>query len=126
MAVAVVCDGVDMYDPRLTLKAVAAETIGIGMCVYIHSDGLVYVSDTDQDKCHGVALKAYVAGEQVTICTRARITVTTNQTPGANVNSQQLASGVGSAPDDGGAGPIVGWAMTATVIIVNIDSVSTT
>lgn len=123
---AVVATGWEMYDLRSTIKAVTGEAIGIGMCCYIHSDGLIYVSDTDEDKCHGCALKAAALGDSLVLVLEGRLRVQTAQTPGANVMSQQLASGTGSAPDDAGAGPKVGFATAEYIIQVNIDSVSTT
>lgn len=120
--------GWDMYDPRLTIKAevYTGETVGIGDCCYIDGNGYINVSDTDEDKCHGCALEAATAGDMLVLVTNGRLRMVTAQTPGANVNSSQGASGTGNPPDDGGAGPIVGFAVEEYLVFVNIDSVSTT
>ena len=118
--------GWDMYDPRLTTKVVLAEACDIADCMYVHTDGLAYLSDNDEDKCHGCALKAGAIGDTMTLIRNGRLRMVTAQTPGANVMTPNLGSGVGSPPDDAGAGPIVGYAAETYLIIVAIDSTSTT
>lgn len=116
--------GWDGYDPRLTVKGVLAEAVDLADCCYVAGDGLIYLSDNGEDKCHGCALKAGAIGDTATLITHGRLRMVTAQTPGANVLSCNQAGG--SPPDDGGGGPIVGFAVETYLIIVNIDSVSTT
>ena len=116
--------GWDMYDPRLTVKGTLAEAIGLGDCCWIHTDGLVYLSDNVEDKCNGCGLTAGAIGDEITLVTHGRLRMVTAQTPGANVLSCGLSGG--GPPDDGGSGPIVGFAAETYLIIVHIDSVSTT
>lgn len=125
---AVIGTGWDMYDPRLTIKATVktGETVGLGDCCYIDGNGYINVSDTDEERCHGCALKAAVAGEKLVLIMNGRLRVQTAQTPGDPVKSQKLASGTGSCPDDAGTGFAVGFAIEEYVIAVNIDSVSAT
>lgn len=81
---AVVCSGVSMYDIRTTIKAVAAEAIGLGESIYISTDGLAYVVDNGKnDVCHGWALTAAAAGATLTIVTTCRMDVAVDQTIGA-------------------------------------------
>ena len=130
-----VAKGWDMYDPRLTIKATvaalgaqggAAFTIDIGDCCYIDGNGAIQVSEDTEDKCHGCALKAAVGGDELVLITHGRLKMVTAQTPGHNVYSQHAGQDTGSPPDDTSAGPIVGFAAEEYLIVVHIDSVSTT
>ncbi len=116
--------GWDMYDPRLTTKVILAEACDLADCMYIHTDGLAYLSDNGEDKCHGCALEAGSIGDAMTLVRNGRLRMVTAQTPGANVLSCGAAGG--SPPDDGNSGPIVGYAAETYLIIVQIDAVSTT
>jgi len=108
-----------MYDPRDTLKAVAVEALKMGQSIYIHSDGLVYLVDnTKSDVCHGWALKAYVAGDEVTILTACRMNVATAQTKGAMVYTGAVSGGSAPSTTHAADGRIVGFAMTAYKIYV--------
>jgi len=127
--------GWDMYDPRLTVKAMvallgaqtgAAFTVGIGDCCYIDGNGAIQVSEDTEDKCHGCALEAAVGGDELVLVTHGRLRMVTAQTPGGNVMSPHAGADTGAPPDDAGAGPIVGFAAETYLIIVHIDSVSTT
>ncbi len=131
---AVVAVGWDMYDPRLTIKATvaalgaqtaAAFTIDIGDCCYIDGNGDIQVSEDTQDRCHGCALMAAEGGDELVLVTHGRLKMETAQTPGADVMSPHAGADVGQPPDDGGAGPVVGFAVEEYLIVVNIDSVST-
>jgi len=120
--------GWDMYDPRMTLKATVktGETVGIGDCCYIDSNGYINVSDTSQDKTHGCALMAASAGDELVLVTHGRLKMVTEQTPGALVYPQDTADGTGSPPDDAQAGTEepVGFAIEAYLIFVHIDNLS--
>ncbi len=118
--------GWDMYDPRLTTKVQLApdEACDLGDCVYVHTDGLGYLSDNGEDKCHGCALDAQPGSAWVTLVRNGRLRMVTAQVPGANVMSN--ATSGGGPPDDDGGGPIVGYAAETYLIIVQIDSTSTT
>ncbi len=120
--------GWDMYDPRMTLKATVktGETVGIGDCCYIDSNGFINVSDTDEDKTHGCALMAANALDELVLVTHGRLKMETEQTPGALVYPQDTASGTGSPPDDARAGTeeAVGFAIEAYLIFVHIDNLS--
>jgi len=105
-----------MYDPRDTLKAVAAEAIKMGNSIYVHTDGLVYVVDNGKsDVCHGWALKAYAAGDEVTILTACRMNLATAQLKGAMVYTNNISGG--SAPASAG-GIVIGFAVTAYKVYV--------
>jgi len=106
-----------MYDPRDTLKGVAFEAMKMGQGLYIHTDGLVYLVDNGKaDVCHGWALKAYIAGDEVTILTRCRMKVATAQAIGARVYTNNVSGG--SAPASAG-GIIIGFAVTAYKVYVS-------
>ena len=131
---AVVAQGWDMYDPRLTVKATvaalgaqtaAAFVIDIGDCCYIDGNGDIQVSETTQDRCHGCALMAAEGGDELVLVTHGRLKMVTAQTPGNDVMSPHAGADVGQPPSDGGAGQVVGFAVEEYLIVVNIDSVST-
>lgn len=107
---AVVCSGVSMYDIRTTIKAVAAEAIGLGQSIYVSTDGLAYVVDNGKnDVCHGWALTAAAAGAPLTVVTTCRMDVAVDQTIGARAYTGAQAGG--SAPTTTLAtGIIVGYA----------------
>jgi len=118
---AVTCYGVDMYDPRTTLKAVAAEDIGLGESVYIHTDGLAYLVDNGKyDVMHGVALKATSSGEYVTIVTQARLRVGTTQTIGARIYTGAASGGSAPSTTLSATGVVCGFATAANYIYVNV------
>jgi 3D (Asp-Asp-Asp) domain-containing protein len=118
---AVVCEGITMYDIRTSIKAVAAETIPLGASVYVSSDGLAYVVDNGKaDVCHGWSLEAAVVGDTITIVTTCRMDVDTAQTPGARANVGAVAGG--SAPSTTHAGIAVGFAVTTSRLLLNIPT----
>lgn len=120
--------GWDMYDPRLTVKAVLAEALGIGDCGFIHTDGLIYASDDNQSRCHGCALEAGAVDDMIVLVTHGRLRMVTAQTPGAPVYTQHAGAGVGSPPDDtdpGSHNP-VGFAIEAYLIFVHVDGANAT
>jgi len=111
-----------MYDIRTTIKAVAAETIEYGESIFIGSDGLAYVVDNGLNTiCHGWALEAAAAGDQITFVTTCRMDLETAQTPGARVRTGQVAGG--SAPSTSHlAGVVVGFAITTSKVFLNVPS----
>jgi hypothetical protein len=114
---AVVSTDISMYDPRDTLKAVAAEAIGLNESCYISSDGLAYLVDnTKNDVCHGWAVKAVAVGEEVTLATACRIKPATAQTPGARVYTGNIAGGSCPSTTLAATGIVVGHAMSTTII----------
>lgn len=119
---AVTCSGISMYDIRTSIKAEAAEAIGLGESVYISNDGLAYLVDNGKnDVCHGWALTAKAAGGMVTIVTTCRMDVNTAQTPGAMAYTGAQAGG--STPTTTlGTGIIVGFAITTGKLFLNIPN----
>lgn len=114
---AVTCLDITMYDPRDTVKAVAAEAIGLGESCFISSDGLVYVVDNvKSDVCHGWALKAYAAGDEVTLVTACRMKPNATQTKGARVYTGAVAGGSCPSTTLAAAGIVVGYAMSADIV----------
>jgi len=120
--------GWDMYDPRMTLKATVktGQTVGIGDCCYIDGNGVINVSDTDEDKCHGCALMAATGGDELVLITHGRLKMVTEQIPGALVYPQDTTADIGSPPDDLLTGTIepCGFAIEAYLIFVHIDNLS--
>lgn len=94
---AVVCEGITMYDIRTTLKGVTGEAIGLGEAVFFAQDGLIYLCDNASgDIVHGWALTARATGAMLTVVTNCRMEVDTVQTIGARVYSGEELGG--SAP----------------------------
>jgi len=113
----VLCEGIEMYDPRDTIKAEAAETIHLGDCVRIASDGKAYVVDNGKsDVCHGVSLEAAVAGDKITILTRARMYITTSQTAGARIYTGAVSGGSAPSTTLSGGGIVCGFAISTHVV----------
>ena len=121
--------GWDMYDPRMTVKATVKsdQTIDIGDCCWIDSNGLINVSDTDQDRCHGCALEAATGGDELTLVTHGRLKMVTAQEEGNLVYAQDTTALIGSPPDDTQAASYapVGFAIEEYLIQVHIDNLST-
>ena len=117
---AVVCSGIAGYDIRTSIKAEAAEAIGVGESVYVSADGLAYLVDNGKsDVCHGWALTAAAAGTMVTIVRTVRMDVTTAQTIGARAYTGAVAGG--SAPSTTlGAGIVVGFAWQANRLSLEV------
>jgi len=116
--------GWDMYDPRMTLKAEAGEAIEKGACCWIHTDGLIYLTDNVEDRIHGCALTDASSGDELVLITHGRLKVVDTNTIGALVYGQQ--NNGGSVPNTTATGQICGFSITATMIFVHIDSVSAT
>ena len=114
--------GWDMYDPRMTLKAAAGEDIEKGACCWIHTDGLIYLSDDSEDKVHGCALTDAKSGDELVLVTHGRLKVVDTNTIG-NLAYGQANDG-GSVPNTTNAGHVCGFCIAATMIFVHIDSVS--
>lgn len=115
----------DMYDPRMTLKKVAGENIDRGDSIFIHSDGLAYVTDDDENALfHGCALKDVLSGEVVTIVTHGRLYVATTETIGGKAMVfTGGGSGVGGPPGTGAGGTAVaGFAVGANLIFVHVGT----
>jgi len=124
MALAFEAVGWDMYDPRMTLKAVTAEAITKGACCYIHTDGLIYLSDDSEDRIHGCALTTEAAGSELVLVTHGRLKVVDTNTIGNLAYGQANAGG--SVPNTTVAGQVCGFCIAATMIFVHIDSPSAT
>ena len=118
--------GWDMYDPRMTLKAtvVSTDTLFVGACCWIDSNGYVNLSDNGEDRIHGCALTAANAGDEVVLVTHGRLKVVDTNTIGALIYGQQNAGG--SVPNTTTTGQICGFSIEATLLFVHIDSPSAT
>ena len=116
--------GWDMYDPRMTLKAAAAEAISVGECCWIHTDGLIYISDNIEDRVHGCALTTAAIGDELVLVTHGRLKVVDTNTIGNLAYGQADANG--SAPNTTAAGQVCGFCIAADMIFVHIDSPSAT
>lgn len=98
---AVVCNGISMYDIRTTLKRVAGEAITMGHSVWIATDGLAYnVDNGKSDLVHGFALFTVAADDMLTIVTTCRMEVGTAQTIGNRAYCGDVGT-TGSAPGTG-------------------------
>jgi len=123
MALAFYAVGWDMYDPRMTLKGTAGEDgIEVGVCCWIHTDGLIYLTDNIQDRIHGCALTAANEGDELTLITHGRLKVVDTNTIGALIYGQANAGG--SVPNTTVAGQVCGFSIEADLLFVHIDSVS--
>ena len=114
--------GWDMYDPRMTLKATTAEDIEKGACCWIHTDGLIYLTDNISNTVHGCALTTEALGNELVLVTHGRLKVVDTNTIGALARGQQNDGG--SVPNTTAAGQICGFCIAADMIFVHIDSVS--
>ena len=120
----VTCEGITMYDPRHSIKAVAAEALSEGESVYISSDGLVYAVDNGKsDVCHGWALTDIAAGRMVTVVTYCRMKLDTTQTIGARVYTGQVSGGAPPSTTYG-AGLVIGFAIAADMVVVGVNYVA--
>jgi predicted transcriptional regulator len=116
---AVTCSGITAYDLRVSVKAVTAEAIGIGESVYISTDGLAYLVDNGKnDVCHGWAIEAAAAGDQITIVNKCRMRVATTQTIGARAYTGAVAGGSAPSTTLAANGIVVGYAITATLLLL--------
>jgi len=116
-------NGWDMYEPRSTIKAEAAEAIKACYACYIASDGKAYLCDnTVNNMVHGVALKAVAAGEQVVLVTHGRLYVTILQTIG-NKAKVTTSSG-GNVPSTTLSGVTCGSAIGAYLVLVHVEPAS--
>ena len=121
----VTCEGITMYDPRLSFKAVAAEALSEGESVYVSSDGLVYAVDNGKsDVCHGWALTDIAIGRMVTVVGYCRMKLDTIQTIGARVYTGNVSGGSPPSTTLSASGTIVGWAVAAYDIIVGVNYVA--
>ena len=118
--------GWDMYDPRMTLKGtvVSTDTLFVGACCYIDSDGYINLTDNGEDKVHGCALTAANPGTEVTLVTHGRLKVATTpaNTKGALAYGQNAAGG--NVPFTNTNGHIVGFCIEADLLFIHIDSES--
>ena len=118
--VVVTCTGIDMYDPRHTVKAVAGENLLLGICAYIADDGLAYaIDDGFSAVCHGVTLTPANEGDSVVLANVARMRVETTQTPGDMLytGAETAADPNGSAPNTETAGGVkCGYAITTELV----------
>ena len=121
----VTCEGISMYDPRHSIKAVAAEALSEGESVYISTDGLVYAVDNGKsDVCHGWALTNIAAGRMVTVVTYCRMKLDTTQTIGARVYTGAVSGGSPPSTTLSASGVIVGYAIAADMVIVGVNYVA--
>lgn len=98
---AVVCNGITMFDIRSTLKREAGEEILMGHSVWIATDGLAWnVDNTKNDLVHGWAMFTVAAGDMLTIVTTCRMEVGTAQTIGNKAYCGDVGT-TGSAPGTG-------------------------
>lgn len=118
---AIVATGWDMYDPRNSLKAEAAEAISMGEGCYINNDGLIYICDNIvTDKCHGYALTDAADGDMLVLVTHGRLRVQTAQTQGNKAYSGNFAGG--TAPSTTFVtGIVVGTAIEEYLVWVHIE-----
>lgn len=114
--------GWDMYDPRMTIKAVTAEDIEKGACCWVHTDGLIYLTDNIDNTVQGCALTTEASGNELVLVTHGRLKVVDTNTIGALVYGQQ--NNGGSVPNTTNAGNVCGFCIAADLIFVHIDSVS--
>lgn len=118
---AVTCSGITGYDLRVSVKAVAAETIGYGESVYLASDGLAYVVDNGKSTiCHGWALTAAAAGDTFTIVTKCRMKVSATQTIGARVYTGAVAGGSAPSTTLASNGIVTGYAIDAETVFLQV------
>ena len=121
----VTCEGITMYDPRHTTKAVAAEALTMGESVYISTDGLVYAVDNGKsDICHGWALTDIAAGRMVTIVHQCRMELDTIQTIGARVYTGAVSGGSPPSTSLSAAGLVCGFATATYKIVVGVNYVA--
>jgi len=118
--------GWDMYDPRLTVKGVLAEVLPIGGCGFIHTDGLIYASDDDDDKCHGFALEAGAVGDMIVLVTYGRLKVEDTFDEGTLVYTQHAGSGTGSPPGttDPGSHHAVGYTIDTHLMLLHTGALN--
>ena len=121
----VICEGIVMYDPRHTSKAVAAEALTMGESVFIASDGLVYAVDNGKsDVCHGWALTDIAAGRMVTIVHFCRMELDTIQVIGARVYTGAVSGGSAPSTTLIAAGVVCGFATGTYNIVVGVNYVA--
>jgi hypothetical protein len=113
--------GWDMYDPRSTIKAEAAEAITAGYACYIHTDGKAYLDDNSvNNQVHGVALIDAAVGELVTLVTHGRLYTTATQTIGNKAKVSNQAGG--GLPSTAGSGTATaGFAIDTYLIMIHIE-----
>jgi len=110
----------DMYDPRSTIKAEAAETIPACYGCRVFTDGKAYLCDDGvSNMVHGVNLQAVVAGEKATLVTHGRLNVDTTQTIGNKAKVSNQAGG--GVPGTDKAGVTCGFAIAAKVVMVHVE-----
>jgi len=115
--------GWDMYDPRMTVKAEAAEIITKGYACYIASDGKAYLCDNSVNNMfHGCALQTVAAGEKVTLVTHGRLYTTVAQTIGNKAKS--TTSSGGAVPSTTLSGIVCGTAIAAYLIQIHAEPAS--
>ena len=122
MALAFEAEGWDMYDPRMTLKAVTAEDITKGACCWIAANGLVYLTDNLDNTVQGCALTTEAEGNEIVLVTHGRLKVVDDNTIGALAYAQQNDGG--SVPNTNNAGQVCGFCIAVDMIFVHIDAVS--
>ena len=119
--------GWDMYDPRMTLKATVATgvTVHLGYCCRINVSGEIVVDLSGggtEERVHGCALTAAGAGDELVLVTHGRLKVVDTQIMGDLVWGQEEANG--SCPNTLELGKQIGFAISADLIFVHIDTTS--
>jgi len=118
--------GWDMYDPRMTLKGtvVSTDTLFIGACCYIDSNGYINLTDNLVNTVHGCALTAANPGDEVTLVTHGRLKVVNTNTIGALAYGQAAAGG--NVPFTNTSGQKCGFCIEADLLFIHIDTASAT
>lgn len=110
----------DMYDPRLTIKAIAGGAIDRGDSCFVHTDGKAYVTDNGENaKFHGCALKDTLINEMVTLVTHGRLYVKETQTIGGKAMVMQTAGGGPPGTDKSGTA-CAGYAIAANLVFIHV------
>lgn len=110
-----------MFAPQLT-GALAGEDLDAAAPCYVHSDGLVYMSDGSADdgdaRVHGYTPRAAKSGEPITLYgPGARFGYGSGLTPGAPLYVSTDAGRLADAPSTGGA-RATAFVFNATDIVV--------
>lgn len=120
---AVICDGIEMYDIRTTIKAQLAEEADLGESCYISTDGKAYLVDNGKyDVVHGWALEPGDADEYITLVTTCRMLVDTTQTIGARIYTGAISGGSAPSTTHATNGVVCGFAIEAKKVFCNIPT----
>lgn len=116
---AIICNGISMFDIRTTLKREAGEAITMGHSVWIDTDGLVWnCDDTKTTIVHGWALTTVALGDMLTIVTTCRMEVGTTQIIGNMVYTGNVSGGTAPSTTLAANGIPCGFAFKADAVFV--------